>query len=222
MKRNLIFFTSLFIISISSCTSINFPKHPQWLCSKKYACLKHPRLEEPNILMFDGYYNNSSSNFKYVDFPNEDEHKGNVLCEDEFIEGGQRFGKVINGYKEGKWLGGDADFDESGNVYAKGKIWREEYFKNGLRDSIYRRFDGNGNIIYETTFKKGTGLWKEFHSNGILYFEIYTNEGYFTDTLKLHDDKGKIIGERLYTRDSLVYEKGLPCFPYRPDNLKSD
>ena len=152
----------------------------------------------------------------------EDERMGNVLCEDQFSEGGVRFGKIIDGYKEGKWLSGDADFDSSGNVYAKGGIWREEYFKHGLRDSVYRRFDGNGKVIYETTFKNGTGLWKEFHSNGTLYFEIYTKDGYFTDTLRLYDDKGKIVGKRLYIKDSLVYSEGAPCYPYRPRSVRSD
>lgn len=158
-----------------------------------------------------------------LDFPEKtiDEYS-DVYIEDAFSEGGERYGRIIDGYKEGKWLSGDADFDENGNVYAKGGIWREEYFKNGLRDSIFRQFDGDGKIIYETTFKKGTGLWKEFQSNGELYFEMYTKDGYFTDTLRLHDDKGKIIGRRLYKKDSLVYEEGLPCFPYRPDSVPSD
>ena len=167
-------------------------------------------------------YNNSSENFRYMDFPNEDMNNSSDAYYEHFAEGGLRTGKIIDGYKEGKWLSGNADFDENGNVYAKGGIWREEYFKNGLRDSIFRQFDGNGKIIYEITFKKGTGLWKEFHSNGELYFEIYTKDGYFTDTLRLHDDKRKIIGKRLYRKDSLVYEEGLPCFPYRPDSVPSD
>lgn len=143
---------------------------------------------------------------------------GTSPVEEWFKEGGTRYGKTgIADSKEGKWLSGDVDFDEYGNLYTKGAIWGEEYFKNGLRDSIYRRFDSNGKIIYETTFKKGTGLWKEFHNNGQLYFEIYTKNGFFTDTLKLHDYKGKIIGKRLYVKNSLVYSQGLPRFPYHPD-----
>ncbi len=161
------------------------------------------------------------------DFPPKLKIENNGLgispTEEWFKEGGVSFGKTgIDDSKEGKWLSGDADFDKNGNVVAKGGIWKEEYFKNGLRDSIYRRFDSNGKIIYETTFKKGTGLWKEFHSNGQLYFEMYTRDGYFTDTLRLHDDKGKIIGKRLYVKDSLVYDEGLPCFPYRSDSVPSD
>ncbi|MFB9078769.1 hypothetical protein ACFFLS_11310 [Flavobacterium procerum] len=221
MKQNLIFLTYC-VISITSCTTANFPKHPKWLCSKKVACKRHVTLEEPMKLEFGRTYNNSPSNFMYLDFPEEDIRMGQVLYEEQFAEGGLRIGKIIYHYKQGKWLSGDADFDEDGNVYTKGQIWREEYFKNGLRDSVYRCFDRNGKIIYETTFKMGTGLWKEYHNNGELYFEIYTKGGYFTDTLRLNDDKGKIIGKRLYIKDSLVYDEGLPCFPYRLQSVKSD
>ena len=204
-----------------SCTSINYPNHPKWLCNNKIACKRHPILLEPIKPEFTRNYNNYS-NYIYEDFPNEDIKYGNIYNQDVFDEGGERFGKIVNSYKQGKWLSGDADFDKDGNVYAKGRIWREEYFKNGLRDSVFRQFNNDGKVIYETNFKKGTCLWKEFHSNGVLYFEIYTKDGYFTDTLRLHDDKGKIIGKRLYIKDSLVYDEGLPCFPYRPQSVKSD
>ena len=71
--------------------------------------------------------------------------------------------------------------------------------------------------------KWGTGIWKEFHNNGTLYFEMHTKDGYFTDTLKLYNDKGKIIGKRLYVRDSLVYYEGQSCFPCRrPDSVPSN
>ena len=178
--------------------------------------------EPPAMMVRSGIL--SPNIFRYnLDFPEKNiEVYRNVDVRDNFSEGGLRFGKIIKGTREGKWLSGDAGFDKNGNVYDKGGIWREEYFKNDLRDSIFRQFDVNDKIIYETTFKMGTGLWKEFHDNGTLYFEIYTKDGYFTDTLRLHDDKGKIIGKRLYVKDSLIYDEGLPCFPYRPDSVRSD
>lgn len=147
-----------------------------------------------------------------LDFPKEDKYN-NLYVIDKFKEGRKRIGRIIKGKRTGKWLSGNADFDEQGNVYAKGKIWKEEHFKNDLRNGVFRQYDNNGNIIYETTFKDGTGLWKEFHSNGQLYFEMYTKNGYFTDTLRLYDDKGNLIGKRLYIKDSLVYSSGKPCFP---------
>ncbi len=189
-----------------SCTSVNFTNHPKWLCSKKYACKRHPIFIEPKKPVFSSNYNNYS-NYRYEDFPNEDLRYGNIYNQDVFEEDGIRFGIIIEGYKEGKWLSGDANFDKSGKVYAKGGIWREEYFKHGLRDSIYRRFNNDGKLIYETTFKMGTGLWKEFHSNGKIYFEIQTKDGYFTDTLKLYNENGKLKEKLLYKKDSLVYRK---------------
>ncbi|WP_192501884.1 toxin-antitoxin system YwqK family antitoxin [Flavobacterium sp. PL002] len=161
---------------------------------------------------------NSDDNYRYLDFPNEDTINIYTYNEDEFNEGGQRFGKIIDGYKEGKWLSGNADLDSLGNVYAKGKIWREEYFKKGLRDSIFRQFDREGKVIYETTFKMGTGLWKDFHSNGKLYFEAYTKDGYFTDTLKLYNDKGKLMEKLLYKKDSLIFNQNMIIDDFPTDN----
>ncbi|SDJ93645.1 toxin-antitoxin system YwqK family antitoxin [Chryseobacterium jejuense] len=200
-------YTFVFLVLLTSCS----------LFKKKNVDHEPPTMIRSSIT-------NPNTFFKYnLDFPEKNiKEDKDVYVEDKFAEGGERFGRIIKGRKHGKWLSGDADFDKKGNVYAKGKIWREEYFKNGLRDSIYKRFDNNGKIIYETTFKKGTGLWKEFHSNGKLYFEMHTKDGYFTDTLRLFDDKGKIVGKRLYKKDSLIYSEGLPCFPYRPESVPSD
>jgi antitoxin component YwqK of YwqJK toxin-antitoxin module len=157
------------------------------------------------ILTFSSItYNDSPNNFRYEDFPNEDSESGEFYSE-QFVEGGLRMGKIDNGFKEGKWLSGDVDFDSLGNVYAKGKIWREEYFKRGLRDSIYRIFNNNtDSIIYETIFRNGSGLLKDFHSNGQLYYEIETKDGYFTDTLRLYYKYGIIIEKLFYDKDSLI------------------
>lgn len=156
--------------------------------------------------------NQSQNNFLYLDFPkkNRDPY---LSCIEYLVEGKTRYGYILRGYKEGRWLTGNAGFDKKGNTIAKGKIWTEENFKNGLRDDVFKQYDSKGKIIYQTTFKKGTGLWKAFHNNGSLYFEMYTKDGYFTDTLRLHDDKGNMIGKLLYKRDSLIYGKGEVAFP---------
>ena len=199
-----------------SCTTIN---HPKWLCNKRVACKRHTALLEDIKTEMGGFLNNYS-NYRYEDFPNEDLRYGNIYNQDVFEEGGIRFGIIIEGYKEGKWLSGDADFDKIGKVYAKGGIWREEYFKHGLRDSIYRRFNNDGKLIYETTFKMGTGLWKDFHSNGKIYFEIQTKDGYFTDTLKLYNDKGILEKKLLYIKDSLVFRKNMIIDENPSDNKR--
>ncbi|MFB9078767.1 toxin-antitoxin system YwqK family antitoxin [Flavobacterium procerum] len=208
MKNRLI----LIILSMVfvACTTMNYPNHPKWLCNKKYACLKHPPpdIKENNRALLS--ITISSGNYVYLDFPNEDSAKNDdtYLLQESFFDGEPRIGKIIDGFKEGKWL--------SDNVCEKGQIGKEEYFKHGLRDSIFKQFDRNGKIIYETTFKNGTGLWKEFHSNGKLYFEIYSEEGFFTDTLRLYNKEGKIFEKRLYQNDTLVYYIGNSwCLKYR-------
>ncbi len=160
----------------------------------------------------------NAGSYRYIDFPEEDSPNWGELYYIENFEGtgGLRSGKIIDGYKEGKWLSGDTDFDTLGNVYSKNGIWKEEYFKHGLRDSIYREFDNDGKIMYETTFKMGTGLWKDFYGNGQLYFEMYTKDGYFTDTLRLYNNEGKEFQKRLYKKDVLVYYLGNDwCLRYR-------
>ncbi|MCC9016463.1 toxin-antitoxin system YwqK family antitoxin [Flavobacterium lipolyticum] len=160
-------------------------------------------------------FNISSNNHMFEDFPSE--YIGVDFYRETFSECGYRIGKTgIDGLKESKWLSGDADFDKNGNVVAKGKIYKEEYFKHGLRDSIFRQFDNDGKVIYETTFKMGTGLWKEFHDNRKVYFEAYTKDGYFTDTLRLYNKEGKNFEKRLYQKDVLVYYIGNDwCLRYR-------
>ena len=172
-----------------------------------YSCVgkkSHPNLPEKNIDFTSNYNNNSDSNHKYTDFPNEDSSSKYTLYYERFYEGGVRYGKIVEN-KEGKWLTGDAGFDENNNVYAKGKITKEEYFKKGLRDSVFKCFGKDGKVLYQTRFKMGTGLWKEFHNNDKIYFEAYTKNGYFNDTLKLNNDKGELFEKRFYKKDTLVY-----------------
>lgn len=200
--KNIIILLVLTSVICISCTTVNFSKHPQWLCSKKYACLKHPRLEEQNELMFDGYYDNTDNKI-YEDFPYEDTtFAGNIEYKNSIREG-----KILNGFKEGLWVSAIFNYDTIKKNKEVERLFTREYFKHGLRDSIFKQYDANGKVIYETMFKKGTGLWKEFHANGKLYFEAYTKGGYFTDTLKLYNNKGELAEEKLYKNDSLIYHK---------------
>lgn len=171
-------------------------------CDKKLACKKHPILLEDIKIEMGGFINNSEYNFLYEDFQNEDLSYGNVDYKEAWREG-----KIINGYKEGIWISATYLYDTINNTKKIDKLFKEEHFKKGLRDSIFRQFDSDGKIIYETTFKMGTGLWKEFHYNGKLYFEAQTQDGYFNDTLKLYDFRGRLQGLRFYKKDSLFYSK---------------
>jgi antitoxin component YwqK of YwqJK toxin-antitoxin module len=185
-----------------SCTTVNFPNHPKWLCSKKYACLKHPRLETPQVENeLNEFHDNSKNDKIYEDFPNEDIKYGSINYSNDIREG-----KILNGYKEGVWKSATYKYDTVNKTKSINILFTEEYFKHGLRDSIFRQFSNDSKLIYETTFKMGTGLLKEFHSNGKIYFEIQTKEGYFTDTLKLYNENGKLKEKLLYLKDSLIFK----------------
>jgi antitoxin component YwqK of YwqJK toxin-antitoxin module len=123
---------------------------------------------------------------------------------------GTREGEFKNGKQHGLWqCQRNYYLDSLGHHIYKKYKFREEYFKNGLRDSIYKIYNKKGDIVYSTYFKNGTGLEKDFHENGKLYYEIQTKDGYFTDTLKLYNDKGNLVEKLLYKKDSLVYDKRL-------------
>lgn len=119
---------------------------------------------------------------------------------------GTREGEFKNGKQHGLWQCERSYYLDAldRNNYKKYKF-REEYFKNGLRDSIYKIYNKDGKVIYSTYFKDGNGIEKDFHENGKLYYEIETKGGEFTDTLRLYDKRGKIYQKRVYQQGELVY-----------------
>jgi len=135
---------------------------------------------------------------------------------------GTREGKFKNGVQHGLWeCERSYHFDSLGYRIYKRYRFREEYFKNGLRDSIFKIYNKEGDIIYATLFNKGTGIEKDFHENGKLYYEIETKEGQFTDTLKLYDKDGDLSEKRLYKEGVLLYyESGSRhwIFKYSPND----
>lgn len=101
------------------------------------------------------------------------------------------FGIVLNGnieyyeeYKNGLLNGETAWFSRKSNVkllseiYSNGKLVGEQktFYENGnLKSIVYyennkinglKTYDINSKIIHESLFKKGTGIWKFFWSNG--------------------------------------------------------
>jgi antitoxin component YwqK of YwqJK toxin-antitoxin module len=171
--------------------------------------------EEVECLTID----DNDDNYLFKDFPNREKDYSGCKIRTEFVDGCIRNGSVSNGYKEGKFITEACCCDNLGNLK---RLSKEEYFKHGLRDSIFRQFDKDGKVIYETHFKMGTGLWKEFHSNGKIYFEANTKEGYFTDTLHLYNREGEIFEKRLYQKDVLVYYAGNDWslrYKYKPNDI---
>lgn len=176
------------------------------------------------IVRKKGNYPIIDSNDIFITYPYE-EKKSNLTCniiqdlktriitldgynlEKSFSYGG-RFGKYKNGIPMGEWItksAGICDKDGSFKVDSVLRIVRVEHFKDGLQDGDYKIYDRKGNIIYQTKFTKGNGLEKDYHANGQLYYEIYKENGYFTDTLKLYDTLGRLTDVLLYKGDSLVF-----------------
>ena len=121
---------------------------------------------------------------------------------------GYRKGYILNGKQEGKWETYKYnDYDSLGYSRSKRYLGREEYFKNGLRDSVFKIYDKEGKIIYTTNFKKGNGIEKDFYDNGQLYYEIETQDGYFKDTLRLYKQNGQLMQKLFYKKDSLIFKK---------------
>jgi len=135
------------------------------------------------------------------------QNHGDYISElDKYI--GERTGQLVDGKQSGQWIS-RRDFNYDSLSYSKKRkyIYREEYFKKGLRDSIYKIYNKEGKIIYSTYFKNGNGLEKDFHENGKLYYEMQIKDGYFTDTLRIYNDNGNLAEKLLYIKDSLVYQK---------------
>jgi len=121
---------------------------------------------------------------------------------------GVRDGDVLDGKQTGKWLSYKYSYRDSTDRYiSKEYIYREENFKNGLHDGFFGLFNHNGDTIYSTYFKNGTGIEKCYYDNGQLYYEIAKKDGYFTDTLKLYNEKGQLAEKLYFIKDSLVYQK---------------
>ncbi|MBE0393074.1 toxin-antitoxin system YwqK family antitoxin [Flavobacterium sp. PL002] len=200
------------------------------LCLSFISCHLFKKIEEtPRGAQGRGLTETSNDTYVFEDFPNENLESGTNYVEENFIGRTvhKRYGRVYSSekgnFKEGKWLSGYAGFDKKGKIYAKGAIRKEEHFKRGLRDGIFKLFDTDQKVIYKTNFKMGTGLWKEIHTNGKLYFEAYTKDGYFTDTLRLYNPKGELTQKRLYKKDTLIYIiDTIWClkFRYKPSKVK--
>ncbi len=75
-------------------------------------------------------------------------------------------GYFSNGLKTGKWL-----------FFEHGLAKTEEYYSEGLRNGLYTVFDKNKNILFETTFKNGTGIEYMYRSSGTLYHIKFFKNG---------------------------------------------
>ena len=186
-------------------------------CRWRRDFLKVRKLEEsaqrnavkPNTIDTSGALNFFSPlNYSFLDFPYEDtmDYKYGVYKYNEgFSDGGERWGIISNGYKQGKWTTGLKHYDSLDHLKSI-EIYRLEYFKDGLRDSVFRLYHDN-EVVYSTYFRNGTGLLKAFYDNDQLYYEVTTLEGYFGDTLRLYTEQGMLKEKLVFQKDSLVFHR---------------
>jgi antitoxin component YwqK of YwqJK toxin-antitoxin module len=163
-----------------------------------FPCIYLPPFPEEKNYIFENWYKVDSSVC-------EDDNIYIICKSNRYLS---RSGYFKNGKLDGKWTA-ETLFTpiHAGTDKTIRYILREEYFKNGLRDSIYKIYNKEGKVVYSTYFKNGNGIEKDFHNNGKLHYEIATKDGYFTDTLKLYNDEGKLKEKFLYKKDSLVYHE---------------
>ncbi|MBF7092876.1 hypothetical protein IUY40_15175 [Flavobacterium sp. ALJ2] len=165
-------------------------------------------IDKALIYLNNNYFKNPSTDLSGIiqTLVLKEEHMSDGSPENFNIYFGYRKGYVQNGKQVGLWQ--SFRYEQNDTLgQLKQNIFREEYFKNGLRDSIYKIYNKEGRIIYSTYFKNGNGIEKDFHENGKLYYEIEIKDGYFTDTLRIYNDKGNLIEKLLYKKDSLIYQK---------------
>ncbi|WP_438712677.1 toxin-antitoxin system YwqK family antitoxin [Aquimarina muelleri] len=95
-------------------------------------------------------------------------------------------GWFSHGLKNGEWIFEEPSF---------AKI--EEHYKNGVRDGLYIVYGKNGRVLYQTSFKNGTGIEKIYRKNGNLYRIKYYKNGSLDDSklLTLYYDNGNIAEE---------------------------
>src|SRR5689334_21283030 len=75
-------------------------------------------LDAPNVVDTVGAFNFSSSDYSFLDFPFEDTSNftyGVTDYSEGFVDGGQRWGYIVNGYKQGIWTTGSREFDSLGH-----------------------------------------------------------------------------------------------------------
>lgn len=109
-------------------------------------------------------------------------------------------GLFVSGFKSGKWT-----------VFASSKI--EEHYTKGIRDGLYTVFGKKDKILYQTTFKNGTGIEKMYYSNDSLYHIRHFKSGVvdYTKPYKVYHSNGKLKALHDYpnNRINTYYKNGV-------------
>lgn len=144
-------------------------------------------------------------------------------------------GRFVNGKKEGIWI----------YYYSSGSIKNEITYKAGMAigpacfyypdggvsekgfwnvdhwEGNYKYYHRTGNLAYDWNYNKQgkrTGEQKYFHENGQLKYEGIWDKGKTTGALKMYDDKGVLINERIYDDEGKFASNVKPKVQKKTDN----
>lgn len=98
-------------------------------------------------------------------------------------------------YKKGKAIGPAIFYYENGLISEEG-VWHVDHWQGN-----YKFYHKNGSMAYDWNYDeagKRTGTQKYYHKNGTLKYTGVWDKGKATGTLKIFDDQGKLITERVY------------------------
>ncbi len=111
----------------------------------------------------ESYYKNNKS----LDFRNYNgKHR-------EFYDS-TRTVKAIYNYKNGLLDGVQKEF------YQNGKLHREYYLTEGIKDQYGREYNQDGKLIFERNLKNGNGIGTDYYENGMKMREREYEKGYQT------------------------------------------
>lgn len=138
-------------------------------------------------------------------------------------------GNYLKGKKEGLWISYHTNGKTKHEItYNKGKASGPArfYYDNGIicEEGIwnidhwqgkYRYYNKNGSLAYDWNYNntgKRTGEQKYYHKNGTLKYTGNWKEGKASGTLKIFDESGVLITERVYEdgkfEDNIVVTSG--------------
>ena len=95
-------------------------------------------------------------------------------------------------------------------VYNKIPFGHEEYFEhNGLKEGIYKKYHSNGLLYLECNYINGLreGVFKRYHDNGQLYIECNYINGLREGIFKTYNFNGQIIEECMYVNGKKMKQK---------------
>lgn len=121
--------------------------------------------------------------------------EGSYLFYDEF----GRFIKEVH-YVNDTLNGAVVEYYSSGNIKLIGN------YTDGWYNGTWSYWDVNGEKLGVADFKKGSGTYFNYHSNGVLAVECPYEDNKRNGSEKFYTDKGVLFQENVYQNDILLQE----------------